>query len=183
MTRVRLSWRHAVAQDRQLHLQSFTCTVPARRGRLGRPLPHPRPWEREVEAGIRTLKPPIGDGALQLGSDAQGLAAVSLVYFTPRGRTAKIAAIAVATRVRGRGGKYADEALELALRAAADYGFSKYNSVVTVVGQVDPRNAASQRMSARAGLVHLDDVADGRYQEWGRDLELPPDETTVGLAV
>lgn len=138
-------------------------------------LPHPRPWERRVEAGLRELKPPIGDRCLLLGLDADDqLIAVALVEPFEGGRFAKLAAVAVAVAHQRAGLRYADEALEMALRVAADAGHGAGHPVVTAFGLVDPNNAASQKMNRRAGLVHLFDEDDG-LQHWAIELEMPPE--------
>lgn len=170
-----LNWREAQRDDRPL-LQGFSCTVPRPRHPLTRELlPHPRPWERKVEAGLRNLKPPTGDRCLLLGLDAdEQLVAVALVEACEGGRVAKLSAVAVALDHQRTGLRYADEALEMALRAAGDAGHGSGHPVVSVYGLVDPRNHASQKMNTRAGLVHLFDEDDG-HQRWVIELEMPPE--------
>lgn len=72
------------------------------------------------------------------------MAAVAVVYFAERGRVAKIAAVAIARRCRGGDGRHADEAIEMALRAAADNGHGHGHPVVTAYGLVAPENKAKQ---------------------------------------
>ncbi len=172
MTR-RLRWREAQQADRPA-LQQFTCTVPRARDYRGRCLPHQKPWEREVEVGIRNLKPPIGDGCLLLGEDDEGLAAVALVYYLGRsGDTyfAKLAAVAVAQRCRGQG--YGREALDVALAAAADRGHGLGCPYVQAIGWVDRRNEASRAMNRSAGLGFIGMSPHEQYEEWGVEMELP----------
>lgn len=169
----RLSWRDAESKDNTA-LQSFTCTPSGPKDARGRRLQGPRPWERRVEAAFRRMQPPIGDGRLLLGEDAEGLAAIALMYFLGQEDGAclvKLAGIAVALRCQGRG--YGEEALEMALRAAADYGFGLNFTVVNVMSLVDHRNARSKAVGRRAGMrVDSLDVEDG-LEEWRIDLELP----------
>ncbi len=168
-----LDWREAQRDDRPL-LQAFACTRPApKTGFRRRPAPHPRRWERRVEAGIRNLHPPIGGGLLLLGEDDLGLAAVALLLFEESGRVVKLAAVAVACRHRGGDGRYADEALDVALSAAADHGHGLGHPVVSVYGLVAPQNQPSRDMNARAGLRHLLDEEDG-LERWVIELEAPP---------
>jgi GNAT superfamily N-acetyltransferase len=128
-----------------------------------------------VQAGLRSLKPPVGEGKLLLGFDDSGLlAAVALVRFVgSAGDTylVKLATVAVDRRCQRRG--YGVEAIEMALRAAADEGFGRGHHLVTVVGWVDPSNSASRIMNTRAGLRLLGMNAAGDYEEWGIELELP----------
>lgn len=61
----------------------------------------------------------------------------------------KIQAIAVAARLRGRGGAHSDEALAVALENAAERGRKAQIDHVVVVGWVDPRNEASKELNRR----------------------------------
>jgi hypothetical protein len=104
-----LVWRAAGYGDRSA-LQQFSCTVPAQRVFQQKRSYHPRPWELEVQSGLRALRPPVGeDQSLLLGEDADGLAAVCLLAEQP-GSTmvVKIQAIAVASRYRGQFGAHAE---------------------------------------------------------------------------
>jgi hypothetical protein len=131
-----------------------------------------RPWERKVEAGIHDLKPPVGDGVLLLGEDDDGLAAVVGVWLGESGALAKLAVVALAWRCQRSKLRLADEALEMALRAASDNGFSAGHHIVTAYGLIDPRNTASKAMCGRAGL-RLIEVHDDGLEEWAIELELP----------
>lgn len=170
-----LRWRDAARDDRQL-LQAFTCTPPPRRTLTRRAAPIAREWEREVEAGLRDQKPPIGDGRLILGEDEAGLAAVVLVYFRgyqDEAYLVRLAAVAVALRCRGC--RYGDLAMEQALTASADEGFGSGHLSVWVDGLVDPRNEGSRAMNHRAGLACVGMDPTGKYEVWGRELDLPQD--------
>lgn len=159
-------------------MQTFSCAVPPGRDRFRRPLPYARSWEREVEVGLRRLTPPIGDGALNLGFDDVGLAAVSLIGFvgTEGDRfVVKLRGVAVDLRCRGRG--YGVEAVEVALLAAGDRGFGS-GYVVAVFGQVHQENRASKVVLASAGLGRLHDQLDDDLEEWGTTLEGPPELRT-----
>lgn len=145
--------------------------------------PHPAPWAREVESGLRSLKPPVGDRQrhadrrLLLGEDALGLAAV--VLLDPRGQEedgylVKLTAVAIATRCSGC--RYGDEAMNKALELAADVGFGAGFHTIFVQGWVHPLNERSKRMNTRFGLAFLDMEVAGQYEIWGRQLELPADD-------
>jgi len=169
----RLDWREANGQDRAT-LQAFSCTAPPGRDRFGRPLPYARSWEREVEAGLRRLTPPIGDGALKLGFDDVGLAAVSLIGFVGAEGdhfVVKLRGVAVDLRCRGR--RYGVEAVEVALLAAGDRGFGLGYVLVDVLGQVHKENHASKAMNVSAGLGRLHNQLDDDLEEWGTTLEGP----------
>lgn len=74
-----LAWREAGHEDRS-SLQGFTCTVPAQPVFGQKRKYHPRPWEQEVQSGIRGLRPPVGqDQSLLVGEDGEGIAAVCLL--------------------------------------------------------------------------------------------------------
>lgn len=160
-------------------MQAFSCAAPPGRDRLGRSLPYARSWEREVEAGLRRLTPPIGDGALKLGFDDLGLAAVSLIGFVGTEGdhfVAKLRGVAVDLRCRGRG--YGSEAVEVALLAAGDRGFGLGYVLVAVLGQVHKENHASKVVLASAGLGRLHDQLDDDLEEWGTTLEGPQELRT-----
>lgn len=129
-----------------------------------------------MQGGIRALKPPIGDGVLALGEDPTGLAAVALVYWAGRQSdvyVVKLTAVAVALRCRRKALHYGDEALEVAMEAAADQGWSLGLDVLAV-GVVHPLNRASRSACQRAGmrLTEVDGPHVG-YEEWAKELPLP----------
>lgn len=117
----RTAWRDARRDDRQL-LQSFCCTVEPRRDPQGRPLSHPRPWEREVEAWIRSRTPPAGPReALRLETEEAALRAVAGMAVAEQRHgmvIVKLLAIAVNVIARGGDGTVADGAIDDAFRAA-----------------------------------------------------------------
>ena len=148
-------------------LQQFTCTVPLRPYRPNQPR-HPKRWELEVQSGIRALQPPVGpDQILLIGEDASGIAAVTLTAEQDAGPAiVKLQAIAVATRCRGRGGGYADEALQVTLEAVEARASNSGLKEFLAVGWIDPRNHASKLMCQRAGFVHLGNTSQA-FEEWG----------------
>lgn len=152
MTRL-LAWSVAGHADRAA-LQRFTCTVPAQRV-AGQKRPyHPKPWELQVQSGIRALRPPTAqDQLLLLGEDEEGIAAVRLLADQGDASVIKIQAIAAAVRCRGQGGAYGDEALSVALEAAAQRGRRIGRDEIVVVGWVDPRNNPGKLLNQRAGFT------------------------------
>lgn len=166
-----LAWRAAGHGDRAA-LQGFTCTVPAQRV-AGQKRPyHPKPWELDVQSGIRALRPPVAqDQLLLLGEDAEGIAAVCLLADQGDASVIKIQAIAVAARHRGQGGAHGDEALNVALEAAAQRGRRIGRDEVVVVGWVDPRNNPSKFLNQRAGFAQRR-ITPAGLEEWAIVLDL-----------
>jgi len=160
-----------VHEDRAA-LQRFTCTVPAQRV-MGQKRPyHPKPWELEVQSGIRALRPPVAqDQLLLLGEDMEGIAAVCLLADQGEASIIKIQAIAVAARYRGRDGAHGDEALTAALEGAALRGRRNGMTEIVVVGWVDPRNNPSKFLNQRAGFS-LRRITQAGLEEWVIMLDL-----------
>jgi hypothetical protein len=160
-----LAWREAGHGDRAA-LQRFTCTVPAQPVLGQKQRYHPRHWELEVQSGIRALRPPVArDQLLLLGQDAEGIAAVCLLADQGDASVIKIQAIAVAARHRGQSSAHADEALYVALEAAAQRALKSRHEKTVVVGWVDPRNNPSRLMNQRAGFTLRRITATG-LEEW-----------------
>lgn len=130
------------------------------------------------------MTPLAGPGeALLLSLDDQGeVGAMAALIFHENGQVGLLRAVAVANRFRGQGGRHADEAMNMALSAAADDGFVRSHSKVTFTDLIAAGNRASQLMSARAGLTHVDDVVEYSLQVWARELELPRDVDSVELS-
>lgn len=148
-----LAWREAEFGDRRA-LQAFNCTDPAPREPGRRARNHPRPWEDEVNRSIHALSPPctLSVDTLLLGFDEEGLAAVALwCELDAMPGWFKIRLIAVERRLRTPGGtsigKTATEVLNEALRRI------KAQGAAVVVGLIDHRNRASQRLCADHGLL------------------------------
>lgn len=120
MTR-HLTWRTAEREDRPT-LQEFTCTTPVpREPNRRRLLPHPKPWEFDVQSFIRTSHVPGGpDQVFLIGEDTDGIGAACLLADQGNPEIMKIQVIAVSVRHRGTGGSHADEAIAVALDAAGD---------------------------------------------------------------
>ncbi|WP_442856817.1 GNAT family N-acetyltransferase [Cellulomonas sp. Leaf395] len=163
-----LTWRDARRDDRGA-LKAFVCTspdratwIPIRRRRY-----HPRQWELDAQATVRSMKPPAQNGErIRLAFDGDGLAAVVHVTSASHGDfglTIPIAALA--QRLRHGKSRYGDELMDEALRVAAEMR-SRLNESVGVFARVHPKNLASKRMLERAGfspagLIHQDPPTTG----------------------
>lgn len=131
-------------------------------------MPHPKPWEFELQVWIHDLKPPLEPGTVVfLGWDEVGLAALA-VWQHVSGGNFYFEAVAVANRLRGGDGSHAREAVDVALSimegTAAHYG----DSELAVVARVHQRNGASQRLLSRAGFAPDADRGPDEhgYAEW-----------------
>jgi hypothetical protein len=110
---------------------------------------------------------------LLIGEDAAGIAAVSLSWVPPNDPSVvKLLTIAIADRCRGKGGEYADEALQITLDTIAERVSENDLESFLAFGLIDRRNQASKRMCERAGLVHIGDDPSG-YEEWAILVDLP----------
>lgn len=162
-----IDWRDATREDRSA-LEQFRCTIPVPRDPRGRPLPHPAPYEAEVQRWLRTHKPPGSpDEIFRVGVDHEGViaaVAVTSQLTVPEGLTYKILAIAVRHDLRGTGIGYAcmDDSLQQMNERALSTGTEQF----LVFGLVDPKNTASQRMCASQDFTHVADTED--YQQWTR---------------
>jgi hypothetical protein len=160
-----LAWRAAEHGDRAA-LQQFTCTVPAQKVFGQKRSYHPKPWELNVQSGIRALQPPLPpDQSLMLGLDVEGIGAVCLLAEQGDAAVIKIQAIAVSVRLRGQGGVYADEAMQVALEVAGNRAQNARIDSVLLVGWVDPHNIASKRLNQRAGFAQRR-ITPGGLEEW-----------------
>lgn len=149
--------------DRQA-LQGFTCTVAAPRDARGRPLPHPRPWEREIESYFRK-RPRLGPGQeVRLGWDQEGIAAAVDLQRLSGGAATFMNALAVSISYRGTGGGCADEAMEEAANWAAEQANTAALSEARLMARCHVENAASRRGLIRHGFIHVGTVEE--YEEW-----------------
>ena len=149
-------WRDALREDRPL-LQRFTCTAEPSKDRNGRPLPHPKPWEHDVQSWIRSRTPPAGPGeALRLETDEESLRAFgALAVVDQEGEIVivKLQAVAISKECRGGDGEVANGALDEALGRAVELTSHAGGTITLVVAWVDPRNDASKRLMERSGFT------------------------------
>ncbi|MEU9734070.1 hypothetical protein [Streptomyces sp. NPDC048002] len=189
-----LSWRAATKADKTL-LQGFTCTEPARRLRNGRPAPHHREWELEVQTWFRS-----GDALADANEDAAyggrlllGFVEGDLAVCTSHARLRNpgvetplrkhlgfegpirvLKAVGIARVHRGAGGLLADQALDDVLADMLDQESSRET---LVLGRVDSRNKPSERFVARNGFELLDDLpAAGQLRNWFMIIEAELDD-------
>ena len=127
-----------------------------------------------MQSGFRTLTPPAGpDTVLQLGEDESGLAAVILFSRDEDPDWSRVQArgLAVASRLRGRQGAHAREAVDVALAEmqgrAQDHG-ARWQLVHARIHRL---NRASQRLCASAGFSYVDDL-DENLQVWSLLVDL-----------
>ncbi|WP_329567173.1 hypothetical protein [Kitasatospora sp. NBC_01266] len=186
-----LSWRPATKADRAL-LQGFTCTESAPRPPGSRrPLPHPRPWEVDVQTWFRggdALADAYDDaargGRLLLGF-AGGDLAVCASHArlnhpgveTPLRRMLEwdgpirdLKALAVACSHRRCGGLVADEAMEHTLGGMLT---DESDLPTLVISRIDPRNRASEKFASRHGFELIDDLPrPDQHRNWFTVIEV-----------
>lgn len=150
-----LLWREARREDRR-SLQQFTCTTPKPTGRNYR-LPHPFPWELDVQNHIRDLKPPAA-GSIQLGwsGDTGELAAVVWWKDPETAGEYDIVALAVSVAFRGQG--CGDLAMEHALAVMEFEAGAAGATTLNVLAFRDGRNDKSKQLLERHGFL----LADGQ---------------------
>lgn len=155
----RLNWRDANRGDRG-KLKQFVCTtpekaswVPLRKGKF-----HPRQWELDVQSTVRNLKPPTPPGErIRLGFDDVGLAAVVNIARAKGGdHGVVLQVIAVAQRLRRAEPRFGPEALDEAVRVAAEFRDGLGGEAVGLFTRTVPKNAASKRMLTDYGFIYLD---------------------------
>jgi hypothetical protein len=170
-----LAWRESVSTDREL-LKGLRCTVEAPRDSHNRPLPHPRPWEREVEAWIRRQTPPAGPGeALRLGFHDDVLIAVGAAAFAERQddvAIVKIRAIGISTAVRGKDGAVADATIVEMMSSAIELAEGAGATRTVAAGWLDVRNTASRRLLARHGY-RFNRIPIAGLEEWVVEVVVP----------
>lgn len=170
-----LTWHRIDNRPDARSLQAFTCTTDRPKSPAGRRLPHPKPWEWEVQAHLREASRRIMPGDLVLvgtGSDGSTLAAAHLVL-SPADDYVEtlVAAGAVHVDVRGSGGAVADAMMAQCCDIAVAASRAQGSAVALLTGRIHVRNTASQRLAARAGLSPVDAPV-GPYQTWARALFL-----------
>lgn len=170
-----LNWRDARPEHRR-ELCVFTCTTP--------PIPksratnwqvtHPKLWEFEAQQMIRALEAP-GAGSshhLRVGEDDEGLAAVSYFEFLDGPAYVDLIVGGIATRLRGKGGGYADEMMEDTLDVITVAALGARVQEVRIEGRIFEENHHSQEMCRRAGFRHTDDTGAPGVQIWSLNLLL-----------
>lgn len=178
-----LTWNPPLRQDRQ-ELSTFTCTVKAEnRRRAGRwEAFHPAPWERLVQGRIRTCHPPCQppDFAL-LGRDKNGIGGFVFWEELDGPALVEIHVAAVALRLRGKGGGWADEMMRTVFDQLTGRALENQVEAVGVATWIHEKNRGSQRLCRRYGMVHTGKCMNGdpTLQRWttqilvgGADIEM-----------
>jgi hypothetical protein len=164
-----LRWERITDRQSATPLQGFTCTTDRPRSLAGKKLPHPKPWEWEVQSHLRQSSVRLKNGELLLvGRSADtAIAAAAHLIFTPlsTGTETFIAAVAVSTNFRGQGGAIADEALVVICEVACERAASDGGELALVTGKIHNQNQPSEALCVRSGFEpYL--VPQGDYQPW-----------------
>lgn len=160
------AWIDADQNHRQI-LPTFTCTSPRPRSAHGRALAHEKPWEYEVQAYIRQLKPPVLGNVTLLGMVGDALGSVAQFVYQTGSEVPmlliKVAAVSV--QYRGQGGLLADATMEAILGRGATGLAADGRCQALVVARCNLSNTSSQALMMRHGFL-----PDGRrndvLQEW-----------------
>lgn len=168
-----LRWHEARHGDRAA-LQNFQCTEdPIKRASTGYKREHPRPWEWRLQGKIRQLKPPFdGPEYLLLGEDDEGLAAVSMFRETNGPSQVLLMCLAVALRLRFRGGGFADELAVRTMDEITEHAVAQDVAAVDLNALVDEGNRHSQSLCRRMGLAHTS-MWDDQLQVWSAMVLMP----------
>lgn len=161
------AWRDAEARDRAA-FQQFECTAREKRKLRTH---YPRPWEREVEAAVRTANPRCdGQSAVRVYEDAEGIGAVVSVALCEAPDLYIVELVAVAMRHRNSGGEIASAALEEAVQWVINHADAAGCRRPRVMGRVDNRNNASKHMLRAYGFVLV--PTDDDHEVWVYDIDL-----------
>jgi RimJ/RimL family protein N-acetyltransferase len=163
-----LKWRTADVTDRTA-LQTFACTEQATKRRIGLKkcvLEHPRMWEWDVQCKIRNLQPPYKlPVQMIVGEDAEGIGAVSVFEELDGAGLVELSFLALAYRLRFKGGGYADEMGEETWQRIEARALEQGVDGVMLVALVDEGNVASQKLCRRLGLIHTG-MRTNTLQQW-----------------
>ena len=148
-------------------------------------MPHPRPYEWEVQAFLRHQKPPVGgESRLVLGTSDELLRAMFVLSRQPVYEGVgyvKLQAIAVSLEDRRKGGLLADQTLTRALVHCFNLAAAEDVDRVRVVAWVDPQNEPSKRMLHRAGFGLVKLVGAG-LEDWQLELHATSDGREIRSA-
>ncbi|MCZ2857827.1 hypothetical protein [Blastococcus sp. VKM Ac-2987] len=119
---------------------------------------------------MRALAPEFSAGRyVRLGYDSEGLGAVSVVQELDGPAEVEWEFGAVALRLRGKGGGYADEMCRDVFDQLTARAIEAGISNVKIIGYVYEENHASQKMNRRHGMRHVSNGGPG-VQVWQRNL-------------
>ncbi len=121
---------------------------------------------------VRGLQLPLGlPMHVLIGENDEGIAAVSCYEELDGPELVQLRFMAVAWRLRHKGGGYADEMFRETLDAITARALEQGAPVVEISGRVWPENAPSQAMCRRNGLLHYETYPTG-VQKWANTLLL-----------
>lgn len=164
-----LRWERITSRPSAVPLQGFTCTTDCPRSLRGRKLPHPKPWELEVQSYLRQSSRQLKSGALLLiGRSADdAIAAAAHLMFQQYSTVTEtfIAAVGVTTSLRGQGGAIADEALAIIFEVARERAASDGSESALVAGNIHVQNQPCEALVIRSGFEPYS-VPHGDYQRW-----------------
>ncbi|TDD11293.1 N-acetyltransferase [Kribbella turkmenica] len=123
-------------------------------------------WEWEVQCRIRNLRPPY-KYPLQMivGEDNEGIGAVAVFEELDGPIQVELSYMALAYRLRFKGGGYADEMGEETWQRIEARAIEHGLAAVNLLALVDEGNVASQKLCRRLGLVHSG-MRDETLQQW-----------------
>jgi RimJ/RimL family protein N-acetyltransferase len=110
-----------------------------------------------------------------VGLDSDGIAAVSYFEELDGPGNVSLMYMAVAERLRFKGGGFADEMASVTVDSILARGFEVGVASITLSAHVWEENEASQKMCRRLGLIHTGMFSPGA-QVWGQEIILAPDE-------
>ena len=163
-----LNWEKITDRRNARPLQRFTCTSECPRSPGGKKLPHPKPFELEVQSHLRESSKRLKNGELLLVGrlEDQTIVAAAHLMFTPltAGVQTHIASVAVDTNVRGQGGAIANEVLLVIFETAREHA-AMVGELALVTGKIHNENRPSEALFVRAGFEPYS-VPSGDYQQW-----------------
>jgi|SRR5699024_3707193 len=165
-----LSWRAITRRRELVILQQFTCTSDRPRTPHGRILPHPRPWEWDVQRHLRALAHHLRPSeAALLGWRGDHLAAAAHVIFTEDDDAVEafVAAVAVSVAVRGEGGSIADATMAEIWNRTCARAVDRGAGEAFLTEKISTRNLSAQKMAERCGQEPVG-LPSGELQLWIR---------------
>lgn len=164
-----LNWSDGRLEHRSL-LKTFMCTESPVKRRIRKDryeYDHPRIWEWQVQSKIRTFEPPYHYPIQMLvGEDDHGLGAVSVYEELDGPGQVELCFMAVAHRLRFKGGGYADEMWSHTWDAIEARAIEQGVTVVSLSGLVHEGNEYSQKFCRRMKMRHTGMLPDSPFQQW-----------------
>jgi RimJ/RimL family protein N-acetyltransferase len=160
-----LDWVEAEFKHRSA-LGRFVCADPPRsswdkhRGKF-----HPKPWELELQSGLRNLRPPFpGGDLLLLGLDEHG-EIIAIVRIGWDIDVSHLLVLAVAVHADHQRNGHGRSALELALAVLTGTN-EAYEGQCGFFAHIHQGNAPSQKLFASLGFENLGVMDSGSHETW-----------------